>query len=357
MVQLSPKARYHRKMIDRRTALTGMATAAPLALAGKVAAAPRSLAKPARLKQGDVVGLVAPAGFVADRFGLDELGATVRAMGLVPKFAPNLLERHGYLAGTDESRAGALNAMFRDREVRAIFAVRGGWGCERILPMLDFRPLAADPRLLIGSSDITALHLAIGARTTCPSLHGPNLASSWNAAAWDSFRRLVFGAELPVYVAGDAAEDRLVPRGSRIRTFRPGTARGRLLGGNLSVLSALVGTPFLPDFTGAILFLEDTNEAEYRIDRMLSQLALSGILDRVAGVAFGQCTNCANPGPSYSNFTIYEVLEHHFAKLGVPAFQGAAIGHIAGQQSIPVGIATEIDAATGTIRILEALVS
>lgn len=343
-------------MIDRRMALTGLAAAAPLALTAKAAAAPRQLTRPIRLKPGDTVGLVAPAGFVADRFGLDELGATVRAMGLIPKFAPNLLERYGYLAGTDESRAAALNAMFRDKNVRAIFAVRGGWGSERILPLLDFRPLAADPKLLIGSSDITALHLAIAGRTACPSLHGPNLANSWNAAAWDSFRRLVFGAETPTYGVTEAAEDRLVPRGSRIRTFRPGTARGRLLGGNLSVLSALVGTPFLPDFTGAILFLEDTNEAEYRIDRMLSQLALSGILGRVAGVAFGQCTNCANPGDGYGNFTIYEVLEQRLGKLGVPAFQGAAIGHIAGQQSIPVGIEAEIDAATGSIRLLEPLV-
>lgn len=340
-------------MIDRRTALASLA-AAPLA--AKVQPATRTVAKPMRLKQGDTIGLVAPAGFVADRFGLDELGATVRAMGLVPRFAPNLLERYGYLAGTDESRAGALNAMFRDREVRAIFAVRGGWGSERILPMLDFRPLAADPRLVIGSSDITALHLAIAAKTACPGLHGPNLANSWNAAAWDSFRRMVFDGEAPTYGAAAPTEDRLVPRAARIRTFRPGTARGRLLGGNLSVLSALVGTPFLPDFTGAILFLEDTNEAEYRIDRMLSQLALSGVLGKLAGVIFGQCTNCGNPGAGYGNFTIYEVLEQHLGKLGIPAFQGAAIGHIAGQQSMPVGIEAEIDAATGSIRILEALV-
>ena len=352
-------------MIDRRTALAGMGTGVVTAatLAGQSLAAPfvralRKPGKPQRLRPGDTVGLVAPAGFVADHFGIDELDATVRAMGLVPKFAPNLLERHGYLAGTDESRAAALNAMFRERQVRAIFAVRGGWGCERILPLLDFRPLAEDPRLLIGSSDITALHLAIAARTGCPSVHGPNLASAWNAAAWDAFRRLVFDAEMPTYtVGGGAAEDRLVPRASRIRTFHPGTARGRMLGGNLSVLSAMVGTAWLPDFTGAILFLEETNEAEYRIDRMLSQLALSGILGKVAGVVFGQCTNCTNPGEPYGNFTVFEVLEHHLGSLGVPAFQGAQIGHIPGQVSIPVGIGAEIDASTGTIRILEAVVS
>jgi muramoyltetrapeptide carboxypeptidase len=344
-------------MIDRRSAIAGIGGMASLALARPSAAAPRQLSKAQRLRPGNTVGLVAPAGFVADRFGIDELDATVRAMGLVPKFAPNLLERHGYLAGTDESRASALNAMFRDRQVRAIFAVRGGWGCERILPQLDFRPLAADPRLVIGSSDVTALHLAIAARTACPSLHGPNLTSSWNAEAWEAFRKLAFDADLPTYTVGGAAEDRLVPRASRIHTFRPGIARGKLLGGNLSVLSALVGTPWLPDFTGAILFLEETNEAEYRIDRMLSQLALSGILGRVAGVVFGQCTNCTNPGPSYSNFTVFEVLDHYLGNLGVPGFQGAAIGHIPGQVSIPVGVEAEIDAGTGTIRILESVVS
>ena len=322
---------------------------------------PRKPGKPLRLRAGDTVGLVAPAGFVADHFGIDEIAETVRAMGLVPRFAPNLLERHGYLAGTDEHRAAALNAMFADPEVRAVFAVRGGWGCERILPMLDFAMIARNPKLLIGSSDITALHLALAARTAMPSIHGPNLVNSWTPPAWDAFRKLVFEGDIPTYQPlatfappQTGLADR---RNLAIRTFHPGTARGRLLGGNLSVLSALVGTPFLPDFNGAILFIEETNEAEYRIDRMLSQLALGGILGKVAGVVFGQCTNCSNPGTPYSNFTVYEVLEHHFGKLGVPAFQGAQIGHIAGQISIPVGIEAEIDASTGIIRILESAVS
>ena len=348
-------------MLDRRTALAGLGAAAALLAPGIAPGAARRLVKPPRLRPGDVVGLAAPAGFVADRFGLDELSQAIAAMGLVPRLAPNLLERFGYLAGTDASRAAALNAMFRDKELRAIFAVRGGWGSQRLLPLLDFAALAAAPKLLVGSSDVTALHMGIAARTALPSVHGPNVASSWSAAAWDSFRRLAFEGETPTYsLPGSlpgSAEDRLVPRAGRIRTFRPGKARGPLLGGNLSVLSALVGTPWLPDFTGAILFLEDTNESEYRIDRMLSQLALGGILGKLAGVVFGQCTNCTNPGDGYGNFTIYEVLDQHLGKLGVPAFQGAQIGHIAGQLSIPVGVAAEIDADAGTIRMLEAVVA
>ena len=142
-----------------------------------------------------------------------------------------------------------------------------------------------------------------------------------------------------------------------MRTFRSGKARGRLIGGNLTVLAALAGTPYLPDFAGAILFLEETNEAEYRIDRMLTQLALAGILGKVAGVVFGQCSDCRNTDAGYSNFTIYEVLDRQFSQLGVPAFQGAEFGHMAAQMSMPVGVMAEIDAAAGTIRMLEHVVA
>jgi muramoyltetrapeptide carboxypeptidase len=162
---------------------------------------------------------------------------------------------------------------------------------------------------------------------------------------------------MPTYSLSPYAGANLAGREKPVKTFHGGKARGRLLGGNLSVLSALVGTPWLPDFTGAILFLEETNESEYRIDRMLTQLALAGVLDKVAGVVFGQCTHCENPDGGYSNFTVYEVLDRAFAALGVPAFQGAMIGHIAAQVSIPVGVMAEIDADAGTIRLLEPAVS
>lgn len=313
--------------------------------------------RPPHLRAGDTVGLVAPAGFVGDQFGIERLAETVRAMGLVPKFAPNLLYRHGYLAGSDRVRAAGIQAMFADPDVRAVMAVRGGWGSQRLLPHLDFEAIAQSPKLLIGSSDITALHLALYQRTGMVSLHGPNAAHSWPHVAWDAFRAIAFEGGQPTYEIPADPTLRLAPRNWQLRTFRPGTARGPLLGGNLSVLSALVGTGWLPDFTGAILFLEETNEAEYRIDRMLTQLAQGGVLEKVAGVVFGQCTNCANPGSPYGNFTVFEVLEQHLAPLGVPAFQGASFGHISANLSLPVGIAAEIDADEGTIRLLEPAVT
>lgn len=331
------------------------------ALGAMPALAARTLAagpvKPPRLREGDTVGLVCPAGFVADRFGVDEVEETVRAMGLVPRAAPHLLSRDGYLAGTDEQRAADLMAMFADDDVRAVFAVRGGWGSQRILPLLDFRAIARHPKLFVGSSDITAILLALQARAGLPSIHGPNAAHSWPLPVWQQFRALAFDAATPTYAIAPDSAARLDRRDGRLRTFAGGTARGRLLGGNLSVLSAMVGTPYLPNFSGAILFLEETNEAEYRIDRMLTQLAQAGIFAKVAGVVFGQCTNCSNPGTPYSNFTVYEVMDQHFARLGVPAFQGAQFGHIAGTISLPAGVMAQIDADAGTIAVLEPVVS
>ena len=342
-------------MLDRRTMI--LATAASLVPAAGVAAPLAQRRRPPRLRRGDIDGLVEPAYFTPDPFDLESVLETIRAMGLVPRPAPNLLSRHGYLAGTDEERGAAINAMFADRAVRAIFAVRGGWGSARTLPHLDFDAIRANPKLLVGFSDITALHLALAARTDCPSIHGPNAASTWGTLSWDSFRRLAFDAETPTWRTPEGSADRLAQR-DPIRTFRPGRASGPLLGGNLTVLSALVGTPYLPSFDGAILFLEDTDEAQYRIDRMLTQLALAGILGRVAGVVFGQCTDCvARNSSSIGGFTLSEVLAHHLAPLGVPAFQGALFGHVENQFSMPVGVRAEIDSAAGTIRMLEPVVA
>jgi muramoyltetrapeptide carboxypeptidase len=164
--------------------------------------------------------------------------------------------------------------------------------------------------------------------------------------SWDSFRTLAFEGQTPTYASPAGSEDRLAQRIGRVRTFRAGKAQGPMFGGNLTVLTALLGTPYVPDFTGAILFIEDVDEAEYRIDRMLTQLALAGVLGKVAGVVFGQCTDCRARGPSYGGFTLSQVLE-----------QGALIGHVPNQFSIPIGARAEIDASAGTIRILESAVA
>ena len=341
--------------MDRRAWMGGMGAMLVAAKAPPVA--PPAPVKPPRLRPGDMVGLIEPAGFTDDAFDLGLVMETIRAMGLVPKPAAHLAQRHGYLAGRDADRAADVNAMFADRQVKAVFAVRGGWGCARILPFLDFATIRANPKLLVGFSDITALHLAFAAKAGFTTIHGPNAASSWGKFSWDAFRAVAFDGATPTFASPVGVEDRLVQRTGRIRTFGPGKATGRLIGGNLTVLAALMGTPWLPDFTGAILFVEDIGEQPYRIDRMLTQLALAGVLGRLAGVMFGQCTDCGPSGASYGGFTLSEVLQQHLAPLGIPAFQGAPFGHVANQISLPVGIRAEMDADAGTIRLLESAVS
>lgn len=333
-----------------------MAGAGALLAATRVEAESAGPVKPPRLRPGDTVGLIEPAGFTDDAFDLEVVKETIVAMGLEPKAAPHLAGRYGYLAGTDKDRAADVNAMFADPNVRAIFAVRGGWGCARILPLLDFTMIRRNPKLLVGFSDITALHLAIAAKAGFVTIHGPVAASGWSRFSWDAFSAVAFHGATPTLSTPLGQEDRLAQRAGRIRTFRSGVARGRLIGGNLSVLAALIGTPYVPDFTGAILFLEDISEQPYSIDRMLTQLALAGVLGKVAGVAFGQCTDCGPAGASYGGFTLSEVLQQHLEPLGVPAFQGGQFGHVANQYSLPMGVMAEMDAGAGTIRLLEAAV-
>ncbi|MDE2404594.1 MAG: LD-carboxypeptidase [Sphingomonadales bacterium] len=351
-------------MFGRRTVIGGIGglLAAP---ALPAAAWPGSATRPARLSLGDRVGLIAPASSDDEPHHLEAAQQTVRGMGLVPVTGRHVADRYGYLSGTDRDRAADINALFADPEVRAIFVIRGGWGSARLLPLIDWNVVRRHPKLLVGSSDTTALHLAIAAKAGFPSIHAPNVGNRWEAVSWDSFWRLAFTGETPLLgrdgpdpgqppgqnPGQDAAADRW-----RTTTIRAGKARGRLLGGNLTVLATLMGTPWLPDFRGAILFLEDVGEAEYQIDRMLNQLALAGVLDRVAGVVFGQCTRCTSPYPGYAGFTLPQVLDQYLSRLRVPSFSGANFGHVSNQLSLPVGAEVEMDADAGTIRLLHPIV-
>ncbi len=337
-----------------------------LGMAGAIAAAQLvippafgkiAIRKPSRLRAGDIVGLIAPASPVSSIAEIERAEAVIRALGLVPKRGQHIADQFGYLAGSDRNRAADVNAMFADGSVKAIFALRGGWGCARILPYLDWPVIRANPKLLTGYSDITALHMAIIAKAGFATIHGPNATSSWWNNSVGSFRALAFDAVLPEFGKLAPGTDLLGARKPAIQTISVGKARGRLLGGNLTVLNALTGTQWLPDFEGAILFLEDVDEAEYRIDRMLTQLGQAGILGKLSGFVFGQCTDCRSPDPdARSGFSIATILQQHIAPLGIAAFAGANFGHIRNQYCIPVGTRAEIDADAGTIRLLEAAV-
>ncbi|MCR6686954.1 LD-carboxypeptidase [Pseudoxanthomonas sp.] len=342
----------HRRQFLGSTALAAAALALPLARDGQAQAATPSRILPPPLQPGDTIGLVSPSAATDDPFDLQLAREAMEALGLEVKAAPHLDARRGHLAGTDAERAGDLNAMFADRRVKAIVCARGGSGAARLLPLLDYPLIRRNPKALLGYSDITALHNALLSQAGLVSFHGPIGSGSWNTFNADQFRRVFFGRELMQYRNLSEPGDELVPRRNRTVTITGGTARGELVGGNLSVLVALAGSRYLPDFRGKILFLEDVGEAPYRVDRMFSTLRLMGALEQVAGVVFGECTEC-DPGDGYGSLTVSQILDDYLAPLGVPAYRGAMIGHIRQQFILPVGGKVELDADAGTLRMLE----
>jgi len=308
--------------------------------------------KPGRLKPGDTVALINPAGATFNSVDVDVARETLGALGLNVKLGEYVLGRRGYFAGTDDERARDVNAQFADPAVRGIFTVRGGWGCSRLLPLVDFSLIRKNPKVVMGYSDITALLLAVHAQTGLVTFHGPVGISSWNSYTVQFVRQILLEGQAVAMTNPKEIGDNLTQVEDRVQVITPGTARGKLLGGNLTVLSAIIGSPYLPDWRGAILFLEDTEEGIYRIDRMLTQLKLAGVLNQISGFVFGKCTKCG-PGESYGSLTLEEVLNDHIRPLGIPAWLGAMIGHIPKVFTLPIGIQAEIDAAAGAIRLLE----
>jgi muramoyltetrapeptide carboxypeptidase len=347
--------------MNRRAFLQGLGLAA---VAGPVCSAVTpakgasklTIIKPPRLKQGDVVGLINPAGATYQSVDLQIARETLAALGLTVKAAPHQFDRYGYLAGKDADRADDVNTMFADSDVNAIMAMRGGWGCARVLPYLDYAKIAAHPKILMGYSDITALLVGIYARTGLVTVHGPVATSTWNSFSVDYVRRVLFAGEAVSMVPPVNLEGNLAQSKDRVETIHGGKARGRVLGGNLSVLVGIIGSDYVPDWDGAILFVEDDGEDIYRIDRMMTQLSLAGVLKSISGFVFGKCTKCG-PGEGYGSLTLEEVLRDHIGSLGIPAWYGAMIGHIENKFTVPEGIEVEIDADRGIIRMLEPAVA
>ncbi|GAB5520600.1 MAG: LD-carboxypeptidase [Rhodothermales bacterium] len=291
-----------------------------------------------------------------DRADVGIIEDTMAALGLRTVFGPNAFAQYGYLGGTDDERAADVHWAFSNPEIDIILAFRGGWGCNRLLPMLDYDLIASNPKPLLGYSDITGLLIALYAKVGLVSFHTASGLSTWNTFTVDYIQRVLFDAEAVYFANPTDPGNRLARTKDRTVTLTPGTARGRLVGGNLTVLSAMVGSDYMPDWSGHILFLEDIGEAVYRVDRMLTQLRLAGILEQISGFVFGQCTNCDPDSGGYGSLTMDQVLDDHLKPYGIPAFRGAMIGHIADKFTVPVGIEAEMDADAGTITMLEAAV-
>ncbi len=308
---------------------------------------------PPALKPGDTIAFVAPAG-PAELPPLQEYARRLEADGYRVLVPPGLADRrNGYLAGSDDQRADELNRMIRDPKVRAIFPVRGGFGVTRILDRIDYAALRRDPKAVTGYSDLTALHLAIARQARVITFHSPmpmsNLARGDGPPfrfAADSFRRAVFADAYPPIETGFTIA---VPRDTVPIKVVGGTARGRLLGGNLSLICATLGTPYAIEPRGAILFIEDVHEAPYRVDRLLSQLRLAGVLDAVAGVVAGTFT-----GDDPANAReLDRVLNDYLGRLKVPVIKNFPVGHTPLNATLPEGVRAELDADRSRLRLLD----
>lgn len=315
------------------------------------------LIKPPRLRRGDVVGLVAPGGYTSDA-SIQKAVQHIEALGFRVKEGTYLRDVWGNYGGTVAARIADLHAMVRDPEVKAIWAIRGGSGCISLLRHLDYRLFRTHPKVLLGYSDITALHLAIHRHAGVVTFHGPVASSTPSDYSTEHLLNVLMEPRASYTIPMSAENDRraLDEPWYATRTVHGGVAEGPLIGGNLSLVSALAGTPYAADFRGSLLFIEEVNEEPYRIDRWMTQLDLSVGFDQAAGVMIGICENCGPQGDGPS-LTLDETLDVHLQPLRVPVVTGYSFGHIRNQFTIPVGMKGRLDTEARTVTLLEPAVS
>lgn len=310
----------------------------------------RMMRKPPALRPGQTIGLVAPSFALARPEALDEAIASLEGQGYRVKEGEGCRARHGYFAGPDALRVADLNRMFRDDTVDAILCARGGYGATRLLDALDYDVIRANPKVFSGFSDITALHSAMQTQPGLVTFHGlmaGDMAADGNDPfSLASFWRAIGSAE-PVGLLENPPE---YPR----QTIVPGRAQGPLVGGNLSLVAACLGTPYAYDFDGCILFLEDVGEHTYAVDRMLTQLARAGVLNRLAGIVLGEFTQCEPNKPE--DLTLPQVFGELLGGLGIPVLAGVRCGHVTPKLTLPLGVTCALDAEAGTLEILEGAV-
>lgn len=325
--------------------------------------------KPPRLNPGDTVAIVAPASPPLDPAVIDRGVVAVRQLGFKPKLGANVRKRWGFLAGTDSERASDLLHAFTDAEVRGIFCLRGGYGAGRLLDLLDYKLVQANPKVFAGYSDITALHCALITKAGLVTFHGPTINSDLLREkpvefTLHSFRRTLMESKPPGSIRQGYHED-------TIQVLHGGTASGPLLGGNLSLLCSLVGTPYQPKFEGRILILEDIDEPPYRFDRMLTHLLNAKLLQNIAGVAVGLNRNCTEESrePKYGRRagdskgeerefrqSVEDVIKERLCQLGVPVLCGLPFGHVAHNATLPLGALATLDTESKDLVVTETAV-
>jgi muramoyltetrapeptide carboxypeptidase len=307
--------------------------------------------KPPRLRAGDLIGVVSPASTIADPTRIERGVSYLEKMGYRTCVGEHILKTHGYLAGTDEERAGDLHAMFRNREVKAIMCIRGGYGTPRLLSLIDYRLVARNPKIFVGYSDITSLQLALFKKCGLITFQGPMVGVDM-PDQMDAFTESLFWRLL----TSPRKAGSVLPNGEPVNTLREGKGTGVLVGGNLAHLVASMGTPYIPQLKGAVVFLEDIGEEPYRVDRMLSQLRHASVLRQAAGILAGQFTSCAPKDSSAPSLSLDDVFREIAALAPTPFMSNLPFGHEARKMTMPIGIRVRMNASQHTLELLEGAV-
>lgn len=307
--------------------------------------------KPPRLRPGDVIGIIAPASAPSSVEKIEKGAVYFEKLGYRVKLGKNVKASHGHLAGTDAQRIADLNEMLRDPEIKAIFAVRGGYGTPRILPFIDYSALRQHPKIIVGYSDITGLQLAIFRKTKLITFSGPMPGVEfWNNP--DPYTEEHFWRLITSPCAGPLPQPAQLP----LETRRAGTAEGILMGGNLSLITSSLGTPFIPGFRRSLLVLEEIDEEPYRADRMLTHLRNAGVLHAINGLILGHFTGCVPSDAKKPHLTMEQVLQEVVGWVKVPTVAQFQYGHIPQKLTVPLGVLARLNADEREIELLEGAV-
>ena len=334
-------------------ASVGAAVLNPLSIAKTSLPDEPSVIKPPRLKAGDRLALVAPGSYISEK-ELQESVKNLSDLGFEVTYSERLMLQNGYFAGSDKERAADLMEMFERNDVKGIVSARGGYGCSRILPMLEYDVIRSNPKVLIGYSDITALLYGIYKKSGLITFHGPVATSTFNDYSVDNFKRVLINPEQShLFLNSTSGDDENV---YGVKSIVKGKGKGRLVGGNLSIMVSLIGTEFDVDYSNKLIFIEEIGEEPYRIDRMLTQMIQAGKFNNAAAVMMGIFRKCEVKKESdltAKSFTLMEVLQDRLSSLKIPVVYGMSFGHVKDKFTIPFGALAELDADRQTFALLE----
>jgi muramoyltetrapeptide carboxypeptidase len=346
-----------RNFIKTISAASVAATAFPKSFSEKHSPGSRSVIKPPRLKNGDTIALVTPGSYITEQEKEESIN-NLRSLGFNVTYSDRLMQKNGYFSANDEERAADLNEMFERKDVQGIMCARGGYGCARILPYLDYDLIEENPKALIGFSDVTALQYAIYKNSGLVTFHGPVSISTFSSFSVRNFENVLINPTFELELENSKTGNNYNPYG--ITIISHGIAEGELVGGNLSIVVSLIGTEYDIDFSGKIVFLEEFLEEPYRVDRMLTQMIQAGKFDDAAGIALGVFKLCEpnKSNPAFSgSFSLMEVLKDRLGNLGIPVIYGLSFGHIADKFTLPFGGKAELNSETKQLKLLEAAVT